>query len=586
MADIKLALIKDSKIGDITDRLDFAVVSGGANNTYQPFQAVSSSASSIVYNVQIPSESIVISREVLQQSTVSFTVSVSGVPATESAFNYGLTDAFSAFPLSSLYTTMTATINNTNVSINLQDVLPSLLRMNNSRELYRYNSFTPSFPDQAYLNYSDAVLNGGASNNPLASWGTQSQDVDLAPRGSFPLDACEVQRYVNGLYVDDSPISTSAATNTFKIAITATLTEPLFLSPFIFSDPEYNGGGFAGINTISANFNIDSTCKRFFSKAQNATGSLVASVALGGAFLAGQVPAFQNTRLLLQFLSTQPSDMVPSRVVSPYHDFPRYLSLSSNSAPIAGWAGGYAAPSRSTITSQNIQLNQLPDYFIINARIPMSNQTIFDSNSFMTIRSISVNLNNQSGLLSSAQAVDLWKISIANGSTQSWSEFSGRASAVRNATGAGLITPTTGSLLILSPPKDLSLPDYLTSSSIGQFNFQFQLTVENYYADAIAPEICVVAVNSGVFVSQMGSSNIYTGVITKQMCLDAKEGAEVPAISTSEYKRMVGGNLQNRVSSAIGKMTQRLRGLKMPKMPVMPMMGSGETGGRLARHFR
>ena len=51
MADIKLALIKDSKIGDITDRLDFSVISGAANNTYQPFQAVSSSASSILLPV-------------------------------------------------------------------------------------------------------------------------------------------------------------------------------------------------------------------------------------------------------------------------------------------------------------------------------------------------------------------------------------------------------------------------------------------------------------------------------------------------------------------------------------------------------
>ena len=580
MADIKLALIKDSKIGDITDRLDFAVVSGAANNTYNPFSAVSSSASSIVYNVQIPSESIVISREVLQQSTVSFTLAVSNVQPATLAFNYGLTDALAAFPLSALYTTMTATINNTNVSVNLQDVLPSLLRMNNSRELYKYNSFTPSFPDQAYLNYRQSIA---ASNSPLASWGTQSQDVDLAPRGAFPLDKCEVQRYVNGVYTDNSPISTSAATNTWKIAMTVTLTEPLFLSPFIFGSPEYNASGMAGINTISANFNIDSTCKRFFSKSQDPTGTLVSSVSLGGQFLAGQVPAFQSTRLLLQFLSTQPSDMVPSRVVSPYHDFPRYLSLSTNSAPIAAWAGGYAAPSRTTISSQNIQLNQLPDYFIISARIPMSNQTIFDTNSFLTINSISVNLNNQSGLLSSAQAVDLWKISAANGSTQSWSEFSGRASAVDTNSGAGVIVPTTGSLLILSPPKDLSLPDYLTSSSIGQFNFQFQLGVSNYYSQAVAPEICVIAVNSGVFVSQMGSSNIYTGVITKQMCLDAKEQPEVPAISTCEYKRMVGGNMGNRVSSAIGKMTQRFR-KGMAKMPVM--MGAGETGGRLARHFR
>jgi hypothetical protein len=40
----------------------------------------------------------------------------------------------------SLMTTATAQINNTAVSVNLQDILPSLLRMNNSRELYSFNS--------------------------------------------------------------------------------------------------------------------------------------------------------------------------------------------------------------------------------------------------------------------------------------------------------------------------------------------------------------------------------------------------------------------------------------------------------------
>jgi hypothetical protein len=585
MADIKLALIKDSIIGDITDRLDFAVTSGGANNTYQPFQAVSSSASSLVYNLQIPSESIVISREVLQQSTVSFTLTipVNTVPNGATCFNYGKTDAFNAFPLTSLFTTMTSTINNTNVSINIQDVLPSLLRLNNSRELYRYSSFTPSLPDQAYLNYVDGVLNGGANNNPLASYGTASYDVDLVPRGAFPLDRCEVQRYVNGVYADASPVCVSSATDSWKICITATITEPLFLSPFIFGEPEFNCGGFAGINTISAVFNVDSTCKRLWSTAL----PYISKIDLGASYVAspsGLQPAFQNTRMLLHFLSSQPSDMIPSRVVTPYHDFPRYLTNANNNVAIPAWEGGYEKPKSAQLSSQNIQLNQLPDLFIINVRKPMSTQFAQDADAFFTINNININLNNQSGLLSSASAVDLWKISVSNGSTQTWAEFSGKQSFSDSATGKGKIIASTGSLLIISPSQ-LSLPDYLSSSSIGQFNFQFNINVTSYFQEDVVPEICTIAVNSGVFVSQMGSSNIYTGVLTKQMVLDAKEMSQVPQMSSSEYKRMVGGQLGNRIASAVGNMTKRLR--KKGEQLMTPFSDSvHQAVGKLNKHLR
>jgi hypothetical protein len=529
------------------------------------------------------SESIVISREVLQSSLVSWTMTITGVPALTQAFNYGSTDALAPFPLSSLFTTMTSTINNTNVNINLQDCLPSLLRMNDSRELYRYNSTTATLPDQAYLNYDDALQ---ANNNPLAGFSTASYDVDQAPRGAFPLTSCVVERYnAAGVFQDNSPVSTGV-TDVFKVLMSAVLTEPIFLSPFIYSNPEYNCGGFAGINTISMNLTVDGTCKRFFRTASPYT----VSIALGQV---GGVPAFQNTRLLFNFLSTQPSDMIPSRIVTPYMDIPRYLSLSNNSAPIAAWAGGFAAPTTSEITSQNIQLNQLPDLFIISVRIPMSQQTIKDSDSFLTINKISINLNNQSGLLASATPQDLWRISTANGSTQSWTEFSGKSYSPRAATGTGEVIPSTGSLLILSPPRDLSLPDYLSSSSIGQFNLQCNINVSNYYNQQVQPEICIMCVNSGVFVSSMGSSNIYTGVLTKQMVLDGKEMADVPAFSSAEYHRMVGGNLQNRISSAIGSMTRRLKkgkdrlasSVASAAAPAMSMLaGRGESGGRLSRH--
>jgi len=88
-ADFKTCLIKDSRLGDITDQQDYAVVSGGSSVTYQQFQAVSTSTSSIVFNVNIPSESVVVSREVLIKGTINFQIAISGVDAGDQAFNYG-----------------------------------------------------------------------------------------------------------------------------------------------------------------------------------------------------------------------------------------------------------------------------------------------------------------------------------------------------------------------------------------------------------------------------------------------------------------------------------------------------------------
>jgi hypothetical protein len=146
MSDFRTVLIEDSRIADITSTEVFGVQSSAAQSTYQQFQAVSTSNSSIVFNVQIPSENIVIDRHLLISSQLSFEITAGSVPVGEQVFQYGLTDCLQAFPLNSLFTTTQATINNVSVSTNLQDVLPMLMRMNDKRVLSRYNSLTPSLP--------------------------------------------------------------------------------------------------------------------------------------------------------------------------------------------------------------------------------------------------------------------------------------------------------------------------------------------------------------------------------------------------------------------------------------------------------
>lgn len=564
-ADFKTTLIKDARLADITDQLTYSVQSGASSNTYQQFTAVSTSSSSMTFNIQVPSENIVVSREVLIQTDIAFTINITNVAPLAQAFNYGATDAFQAFPLNSLFTTSSAQINNTNVSVNLQDVLPSILRLNSNRELYRYNGMTPCLPDQAYKSFANGV---GASNNPLGDYADQSYDGDLIPRGAFPCTFTVVHNIAAG-GSDAAVISTDLA-DTWVITGSVKVTEPILgLSPFIYGDGTYNKQGLVGINAMSFVFNVDSSCKRFFSTSSTATYS----VSLG---TAAQTNPFTNCRMLVNFLTTQPTDLISARNIVPYMDLPRYLSLQSGTAPMVGGA-------TASFNSQNIQINQLPDYFIISVRKPMSTQSVKDSSTFFKINNISINLNNTSGLLSSAVAEDLWRISVNNHSTQSWAEFSGAVSNANNATGIGSPINTTGSLLILSPAYDLSLPDYLSSGSIGQYNFQFNIGVTNNSGETITPEICIICVNSGIFTTIAGSSNIYTGVLTKQMVLDAKTNDEsVDPVSSVQYRRLVGGSMLDRIATAAKSPLGRSlisKGLSAASSAAQRYLGSGVPSG-------
>jgi hypothetical protein len=560
MSDFKCVLIEDSRIADITSEEVFGVQSGASQSTYQQFQAVSSSNSSVVFSVQIPSENIVIDRHLLLQSNVLFTINATGVPAGDLAFQYGLTDCLQAFPLNSLFTTTQATINNVSVSTNTQDVLPMLMRMNDNRVLSRYNSLTPSLPDNQYGMYSDAV---GANSNPLATISNNSYDTDFVPRGAYPITFVSVLHNITAGGTDTSLISTNVA-DTWTIVLSAQFTEPfLALSPFINCLPN-NSAGLVGINNMSLVLNVDATCKRFFSTANTTItgsgssaviGSYITNITLGST---AQPVGFSNTRLLFNFLSLQPEQYakISTKNVVPFLDYPRYLTTFTNSSALAP-AG------TTTLTSQSIQLNQIPDLIIICARVPMSAQKWYNTSSFLKINGIQVNFNNSSGLLATATAQDLYNISVANGSSQTYSEFVGAVNNNDPSTGQVISIPTTGSLLVLNPVNQFSLPSYLSASSLGQYQFQFNLSVENQFPYAITPEVVILTMNSGIFCTQQGTSQIFTGILTKEQVLKTKEMNPVPHLDSGEYSRLVGGKLQNMGMSSLMKMVRHYKKNKL-----------------------
>lgn len=624
MADFKTILVKDSIIGDITSDIDFAVMSGASQTTYQRFPSTSSSNSSIIFNVQVPSENVVLGRDILINTPLQASFTLVYDPAAGSTVaglvvaQYGQNFSLQAFPLNSLFSTATCQINNTTVSINTQDVMPSILRMNDSRELYRYNSTTPSLPDQAYFNYSDAQF---SNNNPLSTYNNSSYDLDQIPRGSFPAvitlghfgvtNNAPAGGLPSGstIYLNDSPISAGAETiggfaytfalEYWTVNFQTIITEPLFLSPWIWGNPEFNSQGLLGINNMSFTLTVDATAKRLFSVVPqedvymnptgtatqvgtytplgtglpqlgvqtiisiNNTGSATPGVTLmssspnafafstspSGSTL-GVIQPATSPVILFKFLSTQPSDLIQTKNIVPYHDYPRYLSSQANNVAVT------AGTNSLTLTSNNLQINQIPDMFIITVRKQMANQNAYDAMAQLVINNISVNLNNQSGLLSSASQYDLWRLSERNGSSQSFAEFCGQQY-IQNGltypvagvgTGTTGLIATTGSVLVLNPAYDLSLPDYITCGSLGNYNFQFNINVAYQQGNQSLTnqtlqslEIVVVCVNSGIFTTQQGVSAVYTGILTKEMVLGAKSHQQASAMTSMEVARMVGG---------------------------------------------
>lgn len=562
--DFKPHLVKDSRF-NISDTVQFSVASGASSNTYQTFLATSASASNISFNVQVPSESIVLDRTVLLDMEINVVLNISNVPATEIAFEYGTDFCFQSFPLNSLFSTIQATINNSSVSSNIQDIKDALVCMLSPEELAKYQGGTPTQRD-IYQQYSvsNQVNNDvfdGIQGSSLNSW--------FVPRGAYPLTSYTVVRSVAGVPTDND-VESTGLNNSWVISLSSRFVEPIFLSPFLFGgNYDYNNQGLVGISQFNLVCNVDSTLKRVASMRDKGYNVSIS--------LAQQNP-FGSPSLLCNFLTSQPTDLIKAKNSIQFYDMPRYITGISNTSPIP-------AGNTQTITCQNIQLNQIPDMFLIFARVPMSSQTIYNSASFLPITGISVNFNNSSGLLSTASAYELWRTSRRNGVQMSFLEWSGNASfsqqhQVGNLSAAPKNISTVGSLLVLNPAYDLSLPSYLSNGSLGQFSFQINVTVKNNYQDRtgaqvqIQPEVVIVCLNAGVFTTISGNSSVYTGLLTKEIVLNTSQSGE--EYDRNEYERLVGGSLANRVGAVLKNLMPRRKMLNQSSSSSMPnrRMGS------------
>lgn len=542
-ADIEKLTVLDGRI--VQTRPKFAVEKGALSLTNAPFNAIAATPSQHTYNIYVPSENVFVDRNLRWSSTVAmqFQVALAAPPAIgDSLVVPGRDFSLCSFPLNSLCSTLSATINDTTTVINSQDVMREVMRLTDYKK-NRLQRCCPTMLDK-YANYNDAFA---TQNNPIGGYDAAT-DYDNIPNGAFP--------YIQFTDTTGIPLGTAAPAfvgatydsvngmPTFngnigphQMYIKWRSTESIILSPFVFADEHEWDTGLFGISNIQIICNLQSPTRLIRNCSRAGRTISGASIAFNTGNAQG---VFEGSVVNVSFLTPSLDVPLPPKSVVPYFEFPRYITQYQN-APIAPGATGQ-------IVSQTITLPQIPDLLIIYAK-PSVALTPRDADYYFPLATandnvrtpLSVNFDNFSGLLSSMSTEQLYAMSVHNGLDMDWQTFSGQCRSAGGSYGTyqqGNVVPLVGSVLVLKPSVDLTLQSGQAPSLVGNFTLQFNLTVKNTSAVSQQPQLYVITANSGFFESIRGSSRIIKGVLSEQDIINAPLAG--PVVRT-ELDRIVGG---------------------------------------------
>jgi len=139
---------------------------------------------------------------------------------------------------------------------------------------------------------------------------------------------------------------------------------------------------------------------------------------------------------------------------------------------------------------------------------------------------------------------------------------------------------TIGSIIALDPALDLSIDAQYSGMSGGQFNMQFSVQLYNQTAVDFAPTLYMVVVNSGIFVTESGSSAPQTGLLNQEMVLKTK--SEKAVVDSHTYdKSIVGGSIEN-IGAVHKHLKKALAHATSEKQTVIDEDGAGMSAGAMS----
>jgi len=495
-------VVMDPRIHIVGDSEQNHIIHKGAQRSTNYVQTADSYQLSVAptqssWSISPPSNQTIVDRYIRVRHYVEF-------DATNANIDLGINSGFRQFPVSSITDVATLSINGEQVSENVQSKLHGMLTYGNTPEQRRKSwSTAPSQPD-SYQDYGD-YLTYGSGRNPLCDYGENSTEPS---RGGFDVTVTVVGKTVR-----------------------AVITEPIWVSP-LYNGLGHQVEGLVNVNQLNLTLRYSTNSARVF--CHNDTGA----IPLG----ASTATFYQAPELLVNYLTPDMTQPLPSLQVLPYQSCNEYVRELS---PILAGA-------TSTVFSDTIRLSQVPRFVYLFARRNEATSTYETSDSFLGIDAVSIQFNNEAGLLSGATKQDLFEMSSRNGCNLSYPAW----------------TKYRGSVLALEMGKDIGLVDGLAPSVNGQFTLQAQVTFRNLDAASFTGTFYMVCVNEGVITVGPNVCRASLGGVSPDKVMKAGESME-----KSDHSDMEGGSFFSSLKSVAKK------GHKFVKKHGGLAMKIGETAG-------
>lgn len=529
------------------DNMKWTIFKGCQNQNWTKQQANSYSTAGINWNFNTQSENSLIDRRLYAR--VQFKIIFTGTSPIGQPLLLDEHDAPRCFPLASITNSLKASVNGTSFECQYSNVIEGMLRYNNSHELRTYDlSMTPDALDN-YQRYADGV---GSTRNPLSNYNNGSY---AQGRGAFRLDSL-----IN-------PVSVDGVTPT-QSEVVFTVTEPLLLSPFLYSSQDLQSG-FYGVKNLAVQYSFNAgKLDRIWSHNALNPGVTISTM---------NVTLPSPPSLLVNYLNPPLLDSIGQVPRAPVYQYYK-TDVNVNDFNTTLNPGATA-----TFTNNAIQISTIPQSIYIWFNQPLGSKDYTSTDTFFTISGLTLSYLGVSGQFGTMDANDLYVMCVKNGLKSSWTEFAGRTQSYGTSATSLDNFGLTGSVVKISI-EDLAMPDNLASGVNINSQLQFSCTITNTNTVETLPvqSVCML-VYDGIATVVDGNCITQVGIITQQDVVETR--AEKGWVDYTKAQRMYGGGLFSKLGSLAKNLLTPENVMKVAQT-VIPaareaFSGKGMTGGAL-----
>ncbi len=391
-------------------------------------------------------------------------------------------------------------------------------------------------------NADSKIQNSDFSSFPSAPDVFSSYDINESNISPFET----IMSSPNSQYTNSSRTGqiTGIAYNTGNttITITASIIEPIMLSPFTYTGVKDPKKSLFNLSNVVFNFSFNQLHRML---SMNIPSTATVSNVVG---------EFTSQKLIYEVVSPFEDSLLNSVRPTSYNY--TNTTISTSTFTIAG----YKSVASST-SSAVLQFAFIPSHFVIWATPPQNvlnnpalGATIPDFN--FSLDKVSVNFAQRSNLIgSNALPIQLYNMCKKNGSNTSYLQWTG-AEIFGTAGNTGITYG--GGCLILDASADLSLPKSACVGMASQVNFQIQLDIINNSTTnwGAGCQLNVAAFTPGICTIEYGGQvNLETGAgITKQMYDEAPPltGSSDEAVKSAYNSNGYSGGSWASFKSALG----------------------------------